>query len=213
MDLKGFAISVSVISETSELMPVLFFFKYAPKRQPFVTLCYYFVLSALIKISTTITMLLGIHNLPLFHLLVVAEVTLLYSFYARIIYSSGPQVWVIAILIILSVLNTVFIEDIYQFNSLAWTISIIFLLSLGLRYLYKLYDDLENIQLNTHPLFIINTGFLIYFAGSLFTYIFASEILAQEAKGFFHNAWIIQGFSNIAKNIIISYGLWLAKYN
>jgi len=97
------------------------------------------------------------------------------------------------------VVNSVFIENINHFNSIGWTFSVVFLLCLALRYLYKLYDDLENIQLGSHPLFIINTGFLIYFTGSLFTYIFGWEILSKEARGFFHNAWIIQSLSNIGK--------------
>jgi|GEM_PF-2716209 hypothetical protein len=212
MDLKTFTFFVSNLSDVTELIPALLFLKYAFNRQPYIMLGYYLIISASVKIFTVITAVMGIHNMPAFHLLVMIEVVFLYSFYARIIYGSPPRAWVISILILLSLLNSLFSENIYQFNSMAWTFSVIFLLCLGLRYLYKLYDDLENIQLTSHPLFIINTGLLIYFAGSLFTFIFGWEILSKEAKGFFHNAWVIQGFSGFTKNIIVSYGLWLARY-
>jgi len=103
-------------------------------------------------------------------------------------------------------------EDLHQFNSLSWTFTILFLLCMGLLYLRKLYQDLENIKLDKHPLFIINAGLLIYFAGSLFTNIFGAKILSQEAKDFFHKAWINQSFSNLVKNLIVGYGLWLARF-
>ncbi len=212
MNLEAFAILVSNASEISELIPCLIYFRFAFNRQPYKILGYYFVLSAAIKIYTLITAEMKIHNMPAYHLLAIIEAVLLYSFYARIIYNTGPRLWVIIILILASLLDSFFIESIYQFNSIGWTFCIFFLLCLALGYLYKLYDDLENTQLSSHPLFIINTGFMIYFAGSLFTYIFGWEILSKEARGFFHNAWIIQCFSNIGKNIIVSYGLWLARF-
>lgn len=162
-------------------------------------------------IGTLITSELGIFNMPAYHLLAAVEVVMLYAFYARITYPRGPKGWMVGLLVLLFALNSIFIEPLDQFNSFAWTFGILFLLCLGLGYLYKLYDNLENIHLPTHPLFVINTGFLIYFAGSLFTYILGSRILSEEAKGFFHNGWVIQSFSTIIKNTIAGYGLWLAR--
>jgi uncharacterized membrane protein len=107
-----------------------------------------------------ITSEMGIFNMPAYHLLAAVEVILLYEFYARITYSKGPRRWVTVLLVILFLFNSVFIEPLEQFNSFAWTFGILFLLCLGLSYLYKLYDDLENIHLPTHPLFVINTGLI-----------------------------------------------------
>jgi hypothetical protein len=212
VDLESVAIFVSNFSETSELVPCFIFIRYLTHNPTYRILGFYFLFSAIIKIYTLITAELHIHNMPAFHFLALLEVLFLYTFYNRITFQTGPSIFVIIILVVASILDSFFIESIYQFNSIGWTFSIFFLLCLSLRYLYKLYQDLENIQLERNPLFIINTGFLVYFTGSLFTYIFGWEILSQEAKGLFHNAWIIQSFSNIFKNILISYGLWLARF-
>jgi magnesium-transporting ATPase (P-type) len=211
MDLGSFNIWVSSVSDITALLPVILCVFFVPRQQPYTWLSWYFYLSGFIMIITLITSEMGIFNMPAYHLLAAVEVILLYAFYAVITHSNGPRAWVIGTLVVLFILNSFFIEPIDQFNSFAWTFGIIFLLCLGLGYLYKLYDDLENIHLPSHPLFIINTGFLIYFAGSLFTYILGSKILSEEAKGFFHNGWVIQSFSNIVKNTIVGYGLWLAR--
>lgn len=211
MDLESFNIWVSSISDVTALFPVILCLFVVPRKHPFIILSWYFYLSGFIMIGTLITSEMGIFNMPAYHLLAAVEVILLYEFYARITYSKGPRRWVTVLLVILFLFNSVFIEPLEQFNSFAWTFGILFLLCLGLSYLYKLYDDLENIHLPTHPLFVINTGFLIYFAGSLFTYILGSRILSEEAKGFFQNGWVIQSVSTIVKNTIAGYGLWLAR--
>lgn len=212
MDLESFNYWVSSISDITALLPVVLCLVVVPRRQPYLLLSWYFYLSGIIMIGTLITSEMGIFNMPAYHLLAAVEVILLYFFYAQITFSKGPSGWVTFLLAALFLFNSLFIEPLDQFNSFAWTFGILFLLCLGLAYLYKLYDDLENIHLPTHPLFVINTGFLIYFAGSLFTYILGSRILSEEAKGFFHNGWVIQSFSTIVKNTIAGYGLWLARH-
>src|SRR5260221_4395434 len=139
MDLKFFTLLAGGTSDISELIPVIIYLKYVFKKQPYMILGNYFILSASIKVLTLVTALMIIHNMPAYHLLVIIEAVFLYVFYARIIYNSQPQIWIIAILILLNVLNSLFYESIYQFNSVGWTFCIIFLLCLGLRYLYKLY--------------------------------------------------------------------------
>src|SRR5689334_15031618 len=130
MDLKAFAISVSVVSEIGELIPLMIYLRCALNQQPYKILGYYFMLSAPIKLFTTITMLNHTYNLWVYHLLVIVEAVFLYSFYMRIIYNSKPRAWVIAVMVMVNALNTLFVESIDQFNSLAWTFSILFLLCL-----------------------------------------------------------------------------------
>lgn len=74
-------------------------------------------------------------------------------------------------------------------------------------YLYKLYASIEDVAIESHSGFIINAGFLIYFAGSLFTYLLGWYILSQKPQGFFANGWIIQSLANIVKNVIVLYGI------
>jgi hypothetical protein len=83
---------------------------------------------------------------------------------------------------------------------------------MGLAVFHRLFVSLEVIHLEKDATFVITSGWMIYFAGALFTYIFSSRILSGQTGDFFHNAWIIQSFSNILKNLIVSYGLWLVRY-
>jgi hypothetical protein len=210
MDLGSFAIWISNVSETSELVPCMVFYIHSKWAIQYRIIGFYFTVSACLKIFTLVTAELGIHNMPVFHLLALFELLFLYSFYNRIVFSSNPKFLMIILLILLNVLNSVFVESIFQFNSFGWTLNTFILLCFGLRYLLKFYQEMDVIQVERNPLFIINCGFLIYFSGSLFTYVFGWKILSQEAQGFFHNAWIIQSFSNISKNVIVSFGLWIA---
>jgi len=210
MSFKAFNILLSNISETSELIPFFLSF-YLLKKPPYHLLGWFFFISAPIKLLSMITAMFVMNNMILFHLLAVVEVVMLYVFYNRIIFNRVPNAYILAALIIVNLLNSLLNENIYQFNSTAWSLNVIFLLGFGLRYLYKIYQDLESTQLEQSPLFIIDTGLLVYFSGSLFTYILGSEILSRQSAGFFSNAWVIQSFSNISKNVMVSYGLWLAK--
>lgn len=145
-----------------------------------------------------------------FHLLALVEVGFLYCFYNLTlfnkIYYSG-----LAAMLLINVLNTLFIENLSEFNSTAWSINSILLMAFGLAYLLKLYQRIEAIRLERDPVFVINSGILMYCSGSLFTYILGSEILSGDPRGFFHNAWLIQCISNITRNFIAGYGLWLTR--
>lgn len=211
MSLKDLNILLSNISETSELVPLFLSF-FVLRKPPYQIVGWFFIIAAPLKIISMITAMLVINNMIVFHVLALVEVLVLYCFYSRIIFNKPPNVGVIIGLVLINLTNTLFNEGILDFNSTAWAIDILFLLFLGLRYMYKVYDDLEIIQLSKSPRFIINTGLMIYFSGSLFTYILGSKILSKESPDFYNNAWIIQSMANTCKNIVISYGLWLARF-
>jgi len=85
-------------------------------------------------------------------------------------------------------------------------------MGMGLLYLFRLYkNDEDYTPLENRPDFIVTVGWLIYASGSLFTYLMGTEILSGKPEGFFYNAWIFQSVSNLSKNIIVSYGLWLMR--
>jgi hypothetical protein len=87
------------------------------------------------------------------------------------------------------------------------------LIALGLVYLYRLYNSEKAIVIEKSPEFVMTSGWLIYAAGSLFTYLMGTEILSGKPEGFFHNAWFFQCFSNVIKNGIVAYGFWLTKWS
>ena len=150
--------------------------------------------------------------MPLYHVLAILEFIFLFFFYRSIFNFTLPLALGVAIVGI-NIYNSLFIQCYLEFNSIAWSINTIFLMAFGLLYLYQLYRESESSLpiLTRHSLFIINSGFLLYFAGSLFTYLLGANILSKEAIGFFHNGWIIQCFANIIRNTLVGYGLWIAR--
>lgn len=213
-ELKDIAFLISSTSDVSEVLPALFYLGFAQKKKPFSILGVFFVVSAIIKVFTLVTAELSIHNMPAYHLLAAIEIISVYCFYNLLvlkkIFFQG-----VAALFLIQVVNTAFFQEMWSFNSIAWTINMMLMIMMGLIFFFKIYkeDDGDRKPLENRPDFIITCGWLMYASGSLFTYLMGTEILSGKPEGFFKNAWIFQCFSNIIKNIIISYGFLLTKKN
>ena len=150
--------------------------------------------------------------MPAYHLLAVTEVVMVYCFYSRLMFNK-VYIWGAIALLVFNLLNSLLVQNIFTFNSIAWTVNMMVLMMLGIIYLFSLYnDENDDSPLEERPTFIITAGWLIYAAGSLFTYLLGTSILSGRPAGFFHNAWVFQCVSNIFKNTLISYGLWRARY-
>lgn len=210
-NLTAISYFTSTASDLSEFIPLFTWIMLIREAKPYTLLGVYFLISAFIKLFTLITAELYINNMPAFHVLACVEIMMLFSFFSMITYKKISVRW-LALLFIINAGNTLFFQSIFTFNSIAWTINMLALIILGLLYLYRLYKtDEDYAPLEKRPDFIITAGFLIYASGSLFTYLMGTSILSGEPEGFFHNAWIIQSVSNISKNVIVSYGLWLMR--
>jgi hypothetical protein len=214
MDIREINKLVSDVSEISEIIPLVVALYCARKKPPYNILVWLFCLSAPLKIISMITGRLGIYNMPLFHILALVEVTLLYSFFSVII--AGRIQWVgLVLLIVFSVVDSLYLEPIInvsKFNYITWSINTLVLLCMGLMVYYKIFTSSEIIVLESSPIFIIVSGLMIYFAGSLFTYAFAPRIFGQwYSNNFINNAWIVQSLSALIKNLIVAFGLWKVK--
>ena len=207
MDLESLQHLGLTDSDVTALFPVILCFCGA-RKHPFYNTELVLHLSGFIMIGTLITSEMGIFNMPAYHLLAAVEVILLYEFYARITsYSKrgGPRRWVTVLLVILFI-QPVFIEPLEQFNSFARTFGILFLLCLGLSYLYKYMMIWRTFICPPIPYLLLTPDF-IYFAGSLFTYIFwVPRILSEEAKRILSQWLGDQSVSTIVKNTIAGYG-------
>lgn len=210
MDFTVITFAVSDISDLSEMLPALVWLLFLEKKQPYNILGCFFSISAVLKLLTLVMAELHINNMIVYHALACLEICFLYIFYNKILfnklYPSG-----LIILIVFNITNSLFVEPLTQFNSIGWTINSTVLIGLGLSYLYILYNSEVMVSLKKNPDFIITAGWLVYAAGSLFTYLLSTEIFSQPALGFFHNAWIFQCIANLFKNIVVSYGLWLVR--
>jgi len=210
VDFKALNILVGYLSDTSELLPVGLFIIFNIKEPSYRFLRWFFLVSAAVKMITLITAFFSLNNFFIYHFLAVWEVVMVFC-YLDFLCRKKVNVPVVLLLIAVNVLNSAFIEPLSVFNSVAWSFNTFFLLCVGLLYYHKMYKAIDTVSIEINPHFIIVSGFMIYFSGSLFTYVLSWKILSLYPNGFFANAWMIQSCANLSKNFIVSYGLWRSK--
>lgn len=208
LELRTWTLWVSIFSDLSDAGPFILLLLYKPYQH--ITLRLYFLTSFAIK-AATILLLFAFdakNTQPAYHLLAPLEFIFLAWYYSAVIGWKPRQIILpVMLIVLLNLLNSLFVQKIYVFNSYAWSVNTLMLMGLSFFALYRFYLKAEDVLIEDSGEFIINAGFLLYFAGSLFTYILGLSILSSEAKGFFGNAWIIQATSNLIKNLIAGYGI------
>lgn len=138
----------------------------------------------------------------------IMEFCTLLLIYARLL-NLQSRIWLILATIIYF---TIFIAELYfssktEINSYSLTYTSLLFLFFSVRYFYFLLRDLPTDKIQRLPMFWINTGVLIYFAGGLF--LFAMRNYLIEA---FHDNqtmyWSFHNFLNIVKNLLFAVALW-----
>lgn len=208
MELRDWNLLVSTASDLSDLLPLFFLMRVSERSLKILRI--YFLGSSIIKLIT-IAMVFGFgspNTLPFYHILAVFEFTVLLFYFKQTIPVNTHLTYLILLVVIaFNVVNSVYFQRINEFNSYTWGVNTFALMVLAFLYLYTLYSRIEDIAIESHSGFIINAGLLIYFGGSLFTYLLGWDILSQKPAGLFANGWIIQAIANIFKNVIITYGI------
>jgi hypothetical protein len=78
---------------------------------------------------------------------------------------------------------------------------------LPLLFFYKLINEMPTTHIQRLPVFWINAGLLMYFAGTLILWV-VSDYLVQVLKDSRNTYWIFHNFLVIVKNALIGLGLW-----
>jgi hypothetical protein len=208
---RDIVFTISSVSDVSEVLPLIVWMTFGKKKSPYFLLGIFFFVFFIVKFYTLVTAELHKNNMPAFHVLALLEIMAVYIFYSQVLYQKVFK-WGIVGLVVLHIGNALLFQNIWTFNSLAWTMDMLIVIGIGLLYFFHIYND-ENdyTPLLDRPDFIITVGWLLYAAGSLFTYLMGTAILSGYAEGFFKNGWFFQTISNILKDIIISYGFWLTS--
>jgi len=211
VDLKTLNIVISVGADLSDALP-LFALLCSASTPATRWLKAYFSVSFLIKL-VTIILVFGFearNTMPFYHLLAPAEFILLFMYYKVAMgLSWRPFLTLSAVIVItFNVVNTLFFESLLQFNAYSWSVNTLGLMVLSFAYLYQLFDRAEEISLRRHTGFLVNAGLLLYFGGTLFTYILGWKILSSQDNSLFANGWIIQGIVSFFKNVVIAFAVF-----
>jgi hypothetical protein len=208
MSIHKISILISDLADLSELIPFVLL-TYKATSVTYRLLRLYFGVIAFLKLCTLLTSMFKIHNMPVYHLIALWEVTLLYTMYMHLLKTDRRYYLILLVLLGFMAANTIIWEKYWEFNNIAWALNVLTLIILGIIYFYQLYTLPVAIPIENSPWFFINAGLLIYASGSFFTYLFGWKILSGQPNNFFHNAWIIQSVSILVKNTVISYGIRL----
>lgn len=110
--------------------------------------------------------------------------------------------------IIPGIANYLFVQSPKTFNSYSAYSYAIVIIIVCLRFLYFLMKDMAVEKIQALPLFWLSFGALIYYAGTLFLFLF-NNYLALHMPARLPNIWILHNFLNIAKNFFLFMTLWV----
>jgi hypothetical protein len=149
----------------------------------------------------------NINTMYLYHVIGFVELILVYWLYNK--YISKIWKYMVPIFGVLYLFNSLFMVSLNEPNSLGLALVQFIILLFGLNYLKELYQKAEITSLKKDSFFFINSGFIIYAAGSFFVNLMSSKIVNASTNDFFHNAWIMEAGFGIIRLLLITYGLIL----
>lgn len=149
-------------------------------------------------------------NLPILHLYTILEFCLIAWFY-HIFFDGFFNRKTVPILILcfvgFAIINITFIQSLLEFNTYPRGLESLLITGLAVLAFYKMLQELEYTRLDKSPIFWINSGFLIYFAGSLFLFLMGNLLLSKDRQ-LSLIAWTIHAFLFGFMQIFIAIGLW-----
>jgi hypothetical protein len=173
---------------------------------------YFILMGTFFEIFSRTLLYLKVKNtLPTLHLYTILEFIIIGLFYYKFFgdfFSKKLIPFIIIGFVLFAIINGFFIQGIYNFNTYASGLEAIIVIALSLLCFYKMLIELDTRSPTKQPVFWINSGFLFYFAGSLFIY-----ILSNFIKGDNHLlslAWGMHAFLMALLHIFFGIGLWLS---
>ena len=156
---------------------------------------------------------LHMNNLYLFHTYTLLEFNAIAWFYKQLFESFYPRWFVVGLMLFFTafaLLNSLYIQPVTGFHTYALGLECLLIIGLALLLYYQMLAEMKTDRLNTSPVFWINTGFLVYFAGSLFVFMLQNILLAQPNRDLGIVAGTIHRVVLLVLHVFISIGLWLS---
>ena len=154
----------------------------------------------------------GIHNITFFHTFVIAQLFL----FSAIYYTSfdSPRVKKaiqgITFIFLLLTLIILTLNSFQEFNPSVKGVQNLIILSYSILYFYHLSDRLPTQRLELLPMFWINSGVLLYFAGTLLVFTLKEYLGSKEGK-YIIDLWDFHLFLNVILNVLFAIGFWVSR--
>ena len=155
------------------------------------------------------------NNLPLLHLNTLIEFFLFSVFYKYLLIDLDwfrKNIWGFIVVVCLMIIgNSIFFESIYTFNINSKTLVQIILIGYSVLYIYSYSIKLENVNPEKQAIRLINAAVLIYYASSLFIFLFGNVFLKNDIK-MHQGFWVVNAGLNLIFQLIILFGIWKVAF-
>ncbi|QMW03701.1 hypothetical protein [Spirosoma foliorum] len=170
-------------------------------------------LAALGEIVSLITAELNIRNLHILHVYTILEFNLIALFYRSFFGQFYPR-WLVPVLMVgftgFAILNSLLLQPLNRYNTYARGLEALLVMAMALFCFYKILTELSAKRLDKNPVFWINTGFLLYFAGSLFFLILSNAVITDSNRALTLMIFGLHSFLMVLMHIFIGVGLWFS---
>ena len=190
-------------------------YRYSKLSEELRPIAYYIFLSVITETVVLIYSKNQWKNLPLLHFYTLVEFYILYRFFLVSLRGFIPERLISRIAtcyLILSGLNSVFVQTLNEYNSNARGVGSFLIILGSLALFYRIISEMKVLRLGQYPLFWINAGLLIYFSSSFFLFIMSNYILKLNNTLNMY-IWIVHAILNVILYTMISIGLWMHNSN
>ncbi len=188
-------------------------FKYRHLGTTMRIMAFYVFLGGIIQVSSSYLNAQRQNNLWLLHLYTPLEFVCIIWFYSKVLHGflkGAVFVWFGLGFVVLSALNSAFLQDIGSFNTYARSLQGILVIMLCLSWCYRTLFEMKIKRLEQDPVFWVNTGFLLYFSGNVLLFAFSNYIVNINRTLNLY-IWAFHALFSILLYFFITIGLWKAR--
>ncbi|MCF8450226.1 MAG: hypothetical protein K9G49_10190 [Taibaiella sp.] len=174
---------VAIVAPSGIIFPLLAaIIKYKKLNKELKVICWYIFLAAFANLVCNSLGFNGINNMPVMHIYTPIEFTLLITFYQLLLreeMSGRVLKMLIPAFLIFCIVNALFLQGIYTYNTNTKSIEALVIISLTLAYFKKKLDKMQFDEGEKYLIYI-NSGLLLYFAGSFVLFFIPSIIVPDR---------------------------------
>jgi hypothetical protein len=150
------------------------------------------------------------NNLPLLHLYTLGELIIWLCFFSELAppaQKNRYRMWLLPVLAVLVVANSLWIQPLNQFNSYAKTLVQLTIILLSLQYEFNFLRNEPFSPQESTSFRWVNRAALLYFSGSMFVFMFSEFALIAWKQGYSW-LWDFNILLNVMLHLILLLSIW-----
>ena len=213
MDYKEISIVLSYCSSASIILPILAsILRFRDLTKGLRILAFYALVSFITDFSSLLVLeVFKSDNFIILHYFTFVEYGLLTLYYRSLSRNKNIRIFLVlsvAFFLLLDIIFSIIFKSIKAFDAYSTGIECILMIFISLCYFYSIFKELRIVRLERDPSFWINSGVLLYFAGTLFLFLCA-DILLNSNKETYVKYWGINLIINIIFSVFLAIGIWI----